>query len=214
MTIVGVVADIRERGLDFASKPAVYVPFTQTDITFFQPSEIAVLTTREPMALARELQQAIWTLDPELPVSNLRTMDTIVDEELSVRSQILRLVGTFAALALILAALGIYAVLSYLVSQQTREIGLRMAIGARRGDIATSVLSYCARVTTVGVVVGIAAGMSVTRVMSTLLFGVTPLDWKTFVGVALVLEAIALLSSYVPTRKATKVDPVVALRHE
>jgi predicted permease len=214
MTIVGVVADIRERGLDLANKAAVYVPFAQTDITFFQPSEMAILTTRDPLSLTRELQQAIWSVDPEQPVSNLRTMDAIVDEELAVRSQVLRLVGTFAALALILAAIGIHAVLSYLVSQQTREIGLRMAIGARRADIATSVLSYSARVTTLGVIAGVVAGMSVTRLMAALLFGVTPLDWKTFLGVAIVLEAVALVSAYLPTRKATRVDPVVALRHE
>ncbi|HWW83134.1 MAG TPA: ABC transporter permease [Vicinamibacterales bacterium] len=214
MTIVGIVADIRERGPDLANKAAVYVPFMQTDITFFQPSEIAVLTTREPIALANELQQAIWSVDPEQPLSNIRTMDAIVDEELAVRSQVLRLVGTFAALALILSTLGIYAVLSYVVSQRTREIGLRMAIGAQRGDIATSVLVYSARVTTVGIVAGVIAGVSVTRVMTALLFGVTPLDWKTFAGVAIVLEAVALLSSYLPARKATMVDPVVALRHE
>jgi predicted permease len=214
MTIVGVVDDVRERGLDLALKPAVYVPFTQTDITFFQPSEIAVLTSRAPVTIAGELQQAVHAVDAEQPVSNLRTMDEIVDEELAGRTQMLELLGTFAALALLLAALGTYAVLSYVVSQRTREIGLRLAIGARPRDVVQAMLGYAAKLAAAGVLVGLAAAAAATRLLTTLLFGVTPLDVRTLAGVAGLLAAVALLASYVPTRRAASLDPVTALREE
>jgi predicted permease len=214
MTIAGVVADIRERGLDFASKPAVYVPFTQTAISFFQPSEIAVLTSREPMSVSKDLQRAVWSVDSEQPVTNIRTMAAIVDAELANRTQVLGLLGAFAALALILAAIGIYAVLSFVVSQRTREIGLRIAIGAPQWDIVGAILGYCARLTAVGLVIGIAAAAAATRLLSTLLFGISPLDPKTFLAVSALLAAVALLASYLPTRRATAVDPMIALRDE
>jgi putative ABC transport system permease protein len=214
MTIVGVVGDIRERGLDLAMNPAVYVPFTQTTINFFQPSEIAVLTSREPLSLSKELQQAVWSVDAEQPVSNIRTMDAIVDDELANRTQVLQLLGAFAALALVLAALGIYGVLSYVVSQRTREIGLRMAIGASQWDIVRAILGYSARLTAIGLMIGVAAAIAATRLLSTLLFGISPLDPRTFVAVAALLAAVAMFASYMPTRRAAAVDPLVALREE
>jgi predicted permease len=213
MTIVGVVGDVRERGLDLAMKPAVYVPFTQTGITFFQPSEIAVLAAREPLYLSKPLQQAVWAVDPEQPVSYIRTMDEIVDDELASRTQVLRLLGAFAALALLLAALGIYGVLS-MVSQRTREIGLRMAIGASRRDVVRGILAYAARLTSAGLAAGIAVAIAGTRLLSTLLFGVSPLDLDTFLAVSALLAMIALLASYVPARRAAAVDPAIALRQE
>jgi ABC-type antimicrobial peptide transport system permease subunit len=214
MTIVGVVGDVRERGLDLAMKPAVYVPFTQTGITFFQPSEIAVLAAREPLYLSKPLQQAVWAVDPEQPVSYIRTMDEIVDDELASRTQVLRLLGAFAALALLLAALGIYGVLSYMVSQRTREIGLRMAIGASRRDVVRGILAYAARLTSAGLAAGIAVAIAGTRLLSTLLFGVSPLDLNTFLAVSALLATVALLASYVPARRAAAVDPAIALRQE
>jgi putative ABC transport system permease protein len=214
MTIVGVVEDIRERGLDLEMKPAVYVPFTQTEITFFQPTEIAIHTTRDPLSVSKELRAAVWSVDPEQPVSDIRTMDAIVDGELSNRTQMLQLLGAFAALALLLAALGIYGVLSYVVSQRTREIGLRMAIGASRWDIISAILGYSVRLTAMGLLAGIGAAIGATRLLSTLLFGVSPLDPTTFIVVSALLAAVAFLASYVPTRRAAAVDPMVALREE
>ena len=214
MTIVGVVADIRERGLDLAMKPAVYVPFTQTGMDFFIPSEIAISTSRDPLSLSNELQQAVWSLDPEQPVANIRTMDQIVDDELAPRTQVLRLLGAFAGLALGLAALGIYGVLSYVVSLRTREIGLRMAIGASHWDIVRGMLGYCARLTGVGLAVGIAGAMAATRLLSTFLFGISPLDPLTFGGVSAALAVVAFGASLVPTRRAAAVDPILALREE
>jgi predicted permease len=214
MTIVGVVADIRESGMDRDMKPAVYVPFTQTEITFFQPTEIAVHTSRDPLSVSKELQAAVWSVDPEQPVSDIRTMDAIVDGELAKRTQMLQLLGAFAVLALLLAALGIYGVLSYGVSQRTREIGLRMAVGASQWDIVRAILGYSVRLTAVGLVVGIVAAIAATRFLSTLLFGVSPLDPTTFTAVAALIGAVALLASYVPTRRAASLDPMVALREE
>jgi ABC-type antimicrobial peptide transport system permease subunit len=141
-------------------------------------------------------------------------MDAIVDGELANRTQMLQLLGAFAALALLLAALGIYGVLSYVVSQRTREIGLRMAIGASQWDIVRAILGYSVRLTAVGLAAGIVAAIAATRLLSTLLFGVSPLDPTTFIAVSALLAAVALLASYIPTRRAASVDPMVALREE
>jgi len=215
MTIVGVVRDLRERGLDLALKGAVYVPFAQTTITFFQPSEIAVRTAAtDPLRFAKDLQQAVWSIDPAQPVANLRTMDDIVAGEMANRSSVLTLLGAFAALALALAALGIYAVLSYVVSQRTREIGLRMAIGARRLDIVRHVLGHAARVTAAGLATGLAIAAAVTRLLSALLYGVSPLDPAIFCSVPLLLALVALAAAFLPTRRAAAVDPAIALRQE
>jgi putative ABC transport system permease protein len=214
MTIVGVVRDIRERGLDLALKGAVYVPFTQTSITFFQPSELAVATSREPLSLAHEVQRAVWAVESDQPVSDIRTMNAIVDEELASRAQVLRLLAAFSGLALLLAALGIYGVLSYVVSQRTREIGVRMAIGASRWDIVRTILAYSGRLTLSGLAVGIVIALASTRILSGLLYGISALDPRIFLVVASVLAAIALLASLAPTLRAARVDPTIALRDE
>ena len=206
--------DIRERGLDLALKGAVYVPFPQTTITFFQPSELAVLTSREPLSLSKELQQAVWSVDSDQPVSNIRSMNAIVEDEFANRTEVLKLLGAFATLALLLAALGIYAVLSYVVSQRTREIGVRMAIGASRWDIVRTILGYSARLTGMGLAAGIAIAIAGTRMLSALLYGVSPLDPSTFLVVLFLLAAVALLASLAPTLRAAVVDPVIALREE
>jgi putative ABC transport system permease protein len=214
MTIVGVVEDIKERGLDYGPKPAVYVPFTQTTIAFFQPSEIAVRTRVPPTELASALQQAVWSVDPEQPVSTIRTMDDIVDEELANRQQVLSLLGTFAALALVLAAMGIYAVLSYLVAESRREIGLRIAIGATPRAIVRAILTRSARLTAIGLAVGLTGAAATTRWLGSLLFGVSPVDPSVLVGVSALMTGISLFASFVPARRAAAIDPIVVLRAE
>jgi ABC-type antimicrobial peptide transport system permease subunit len=139
-------------------------------------------------------------------------MADIVDAELANRTQVLELLGTFAALAVLLAAFGVYAVLSLVVSQRTREIGLRLAVGARRVDIVVSVIGDVGRLTATALAAGTAAGIATTRLLSSLLYGVTPLDWRTFAAVALLLTFISLLAAFVPTRRAAAVDPIIALR--
>jgi predicted permease len=214
MTIIGVVRDIRERGLDLVSKGAVYVPFAQTTITFFQPSELAVATSREPLSLSKEVQQAVWSVESDQPVSKIRTMDAIVDSELAGRAQVLDLLGAFAGLALLLAALGIHGVLSYVVSQRTREIGVRMAIGASRWDIVRMILGYSARLTGGGLAIGLAIALASTRILSGLLFGISALDPTILIVVSSLLAASALSASLLPTLRAAGIDPTVALRDE
>jgi len=214
MTVVGVMADIRERGLDLGLKPAVYVPYPQTTIGFFQPSEIAVLTAQEPLGIARDLQEAVWAVDSEQPVSRIRPMSAIVDDELAGRMQVLTMLGAFAALALLLATLGIYGVLSYIVSQRRREIGLRMAIGASQCDVVAAIGGYAARLMAIGLVSGILMATAATRLLSTLLYGVSPLDARAFASVTIGLALVALLASFIPARRAALVDPMIALREE
>ena len=214
MAIVGVVRDIRERGLDLDSKAAVYVPFTQTTIGFFIPSQIAVLTSRPPLEISKELQQAVWAVDPEQPVVGIATMDSIVDTEFSGRSQVLRLLGAFAALAVLLAAFGTYSVISYIVSLRTREIGLRIAVGASRRDIVTSMVWYSARLTAAGIVTGLLCSVVATQLLSSLLFGISRLDPMTFAAVSAGLAVVALIASALPVLRASRIDPMIALRSD
>jgi putative ABC transport system permease protein len=212
MTIVGVVEDIKERGLDYGPKPAVYVPYTQTTIAFFQPSEVAVRTTVPPESLSGALQRAVWAVDPEQPVSAIRTMDDIVDIELADRQQMLTLLGVFAAIALLLVTLGIYSVLSYLVSQSRREIGLRIAIGASPGAVIRGILLRSAGLTAIGIAVGLVAAFATTRWLGSLLFDVSPVDPAVLFSVSVLLAGVSLLASFAPARRAASVDPMIALR--
>jgi len=214
MTIVGVVEDIKERGLDYGPKPAVYVPFTQTTIAFYQPSEIAVRTSVPPARLATALQQAVWALDPEQPVSTVRTMEQIVDTELSNRQEMLSLFSTFAGMALLLAAVGVYSLLSYLVSERRREIGVRMAVGASAAMVQRAILAQSARLAAIAIAVGVAATLATTRWLGALLFDVSPVDPVVIVAVSALLAGVVLLASYVPARRAAAMDPMVVLRAE
>jgi putative ABC transport system permease protein len=212
MTIVGVVEDVKERGFDYAAKAAVYVPFTQTTFAFFQPSYIAVRTSVPPERLASALQRAVWAVDPEQPVSELRTMDDIVDEELAARWQLLSLVGAFATMALILVALGVYSVLSCVVSERQREIGLRIAIGASPGAVLRSMLGQSIRLVVLGILIGLVAAVLTTRWLGSFLFGVSPVDPLVLFIVSLLIGLVAVLASYVPARRAAAVDPMLVLR--
>ena len=212
MTIVGVVEDVQERGLDFGSKPTVYVPFTQTTIGFFQPSEIAVRSSRRPETLAKDLQRAVWAVDPTEPVTRIRTMDDIVDGELGDREHVFALLSAFAAVALLFTVVGLYAVLSYLVSDRRQEIGLRMALGAGPAKIVYGVLREAAALTGVGIGLGVAVAAAVTRVLGSLLFNVSPVDPFVFAAVSALMAITALAAAYLPARRAGAIDPLVALR--
>ena len=212
MTIVGVVADVRERGSDQQNKPAVYVPFTQTDIAFFQASEVAVRTFVPPMSIANDLKRVVWTIDPAQPVSQVRTMDEIVDADVAGRQQVLTLVLAFSAIALTLAGIGLYSVLSSVVAQTRHEIGVRIAIGASPRSVVNSVLTRAAGLTAAGVITGLLSAAAVTRVLGSLLYEVSPLDPRVLGAVALLIASIAMAASYVPAHRAASTDPVTVLR--
>jgi putative ABC transport system permease protein len=212
LTIVGVVADMRERGLLLAMKPGMYVPVKQ--IAQPDPSYLAVRTAGDPLALAGAVREAVWAVDREQPVSNVRTMRNLMEEETGSQRQVMTLLGIFAALALLLASLGIYGVLSYAVAQRTQEIGIRMALGAGPLDVLRMVVAQGLEVALVGVGMGLVGALALTRVMAGMLFEVSATDPATFAAVALFLTMIAAAACYLPARRASRVNPIIALRYE
>ncbi|HXC68679.1 MAG TPA: ABC transporter permease [Pyrinomonadaceae bacterium] len=214
-TIVGIVADVRQMGIDEPVKAEMYLPNRQiTHNPWFAPRDLAIRTTGDPMSLVGSVRQAIREVDPDQPVSNVATMADVLGEEASQRRMGMIMLVAFAGLALLLASLGIYGVLAYFVTQHTNEIGVRLALGATPRNILFLVLKKGMGLTLLGVAIGVAASFGLTRLMSSLLFGVKASDPLTFVAVPLLLGAVALLACAIPARRATKVDPMVALRYE
>jgi putative ABC transport system permease protein len=211
IAIVGVIADIRQAGLDAAPKAEMYLPAAQEQ-TF--ASWLAIQAEGDPARLAPAVRQTIRSLDPLRPIVSIRTMDEILDRETSQRRVHTILLAAFAGLALLLACVGIYGVLAYLVSRRTQEIGIRMAVGASPRDVLRAVLGEGLALGAAGIVAGTAAAFALTRVLSKALFGVTATDPATFAGVAALMLAVASLASYIPARRATKVDPILVLREE
>jgi putative ABC transport system permease protein len=213
--IVGIVADVRQMGLDEPVKAEMYLPYQQvTDWPFFAPRDLAIRTSGDTSNLVGSVRQIIREVDPDQPVSNVATMAELLGTEASQRRMGMIMLVAFAALALLLASLGIYGVLAYFVTQHTSEIGVRLALGATTRNILFLVLRKGMGLTLLGVVIGLAAALAFTRLMSSLLFGVKAIDPLTFVTVPLLLAGVALLACYLPARRATKVDPLVALRYE
>jgi len=173
-----------------------------------------VRTVSEPFQVQEELQRLVARIDPKEPLNDLMTMNEIVDQQTSQTATQAGLLSGLAALALIMAAVGIYGVMSYLVSQRSHEIGIRMALGAHGGNILSLILGHGARLAAAGVGIGISAAFAATRLMSSLLFGVSPFDAVTLIGVALLLMFVALAACYFPAHHAMRVDPMVALRFE
>jgi putative ABC transport system permease protein len=193
-------------------KPQMYLSYEQAD--FFEPRDLVVSTNIAPLSLAGTVRGAVWDIDKDQPVSNIRTMEDILSESVARQRFSMLLLGIFAALALVLAAVGIYGVMSYSVAQRTHEIGIRMALGAQKSDVLKLAVGGGLKLVLIGVVIGLVAAFILTRVMSSLLFGISATDPTTFITISLVLISVALLASYIPARRATKVDPMVALRYE
>jgi putative ABC transport system permease protein len=215
LTIIGVVGDVKHRGLEYDIRPEFYLPHAQVDYNIFSiPSYLIVRTAGDPLSLAAAVRLAIHSVDPSLPAAEVRTMESLIDEMVAQRRLRMTLLAAYAGLALSLAAVGIYGVLSYFVTQRTAEIGIRVALGARANDVLRLVLRRGMRLAIVGVGLGLIASYAVTRLMKSLLFGVSATDPLTFGGVALLLTGVALLACYLPARRAMKVDPLVALRRE
>jgi predicted permease len=213
-TIIGVVKDVRERGYEPELKSGVYIPYVQFPDTWAVPESLVVRTSGDPVALTNAVRRIIAEVDPQQPVVAVRTMEETLDRTVEDRTQQMTLLGTFAGLALLLASIGIYGVLSYLVTQRRREIGVRMALGATSGTVVGMVLRRGLVLTGSGLAVGFVAAVLGTRAMKTMLYGVDAIDPATFAGVAAVLCAIAALACWVPAVRAARVDPIVVLRDE
>ena len=209
--IVGIARDVKSGGLNAVSDPAYYIPASQAPL---QDMTILVRTQNDPTTIVPALRQAVWSIDPNQPVAGIVTMDKILSDSIAQPRLNMLLMGLFGFLALILAAVGIYGLLSYSVTQRTQEMGIRMALGAQITDVLKLVLKQGMTLALIGEVIGLAGAFALTRLMSGLLFGVTSTDASIFMTVVGVLTTIALLACYIPARRATKVDPLLALRYE
>jgi putative ABC transport system permease protein len=209
--VVGMIGDVKHYGLDEAALPAVYVPHLQ------RPSSsmtVVVRTTPDPRSLSAAVRSQVFEVDKDQPISRVRVMEQVVSASVASRRLSMGLLAGFAVVALALAAVGLYGVMSYVVTQRTHEIGVRMALGARVDDVLALILKQGMFLVLIGVGAGLAAALAVTRLIASLLYGVSPTDLATFVIIAVLLTAVALLACYLPARRATKVDPMVALRYE
>ena len=217
-TVVGVVADVRHKGLDAETKTQMYLPHTQfpsTDSNFaINRMSLVVRARTDPLMLAPAVRREIRALDPEIPVSRVRSMEQVLSASASVRELNVMLLSVFAAVALTLAALGIYGVMAYTVTQRTKEIGVRMALGASAVEVQRLVLRQGLLLVGIGVLLGALGAVALGRVLTSLLFGVSATDPAIYAAVTAVLAAVALLATYVPARRATRVSPMVALRYE
>jgi len=209
--IVGIVGDIRYEGLAEEAGSLVYVPQRQDT---WNSMIFVVRSASDPLPLISSARSAIWSLDSKLTVSEVKTMDAIIATELARPRFSMLLLGIFALVALALSAVGIYGVMTYSVSQRTREIGIRMALGAARQDVLTMVAGKGLLLAAIGGAIGLTGALALTRLMKNLLFDVSPADPQIFLLVPAVLFAVALAACYLPARRATRIDPMEALRHD
>jgi putative ABC transport system permease protein len=209
--IVGIVGDSRLLGLDVPPEPELFMPYTQWPS---KKMSLVLRTASEPSSLIPRVKKEIWRLDPDQPVMDIKTMDEVVAAEAAGRRFILQLIGAFASIAIVLAAVGIYGVASYGMRQRTHEIGIRMALGARGQQIVWLILRQNAGWLLLGIISGLAGAFALTRLLAAYLYSVRPTDTATFALIVLLQLTIAGLASYIPARRATKVDPMLALRYE
>lgn len=212
MEVVGVIEHVHYHALTATGREQVYIPYAQTPAVPWM--NVAVRSSLPPASLVKALEQEVRALDKELPINNVRPLESYVAEALAPTRFSLILMNVFGAVALALAAIGLYGVLAYAVSQRTQELGIRLALGAQKRDLMALILKQGMKVALAGVLIGLVSGFALTSLMRNLLFGVAATDPATFAGVALLLTLVALLACYLPARRAMKVDPLVALRNE
>lgn len=212
-TVIGIVADVKNAGLDKPTGTELYFPYEQFQFGLSNAS-LVLRTRRDPLSLAAGARAAVRELDSALPVAKVATMEDVLSAAQSRPRFLTLLLAVFSGVALVLAAVGIYGVISYSVAQRTNEIGIRMAMGAQPGDVLRMVLAQGALLGLAGAVLGVAGALALTRLMRGLLFGVNSFDPPTFAVMALVLAAVTMLACYLPARRATRVDPIAALRYE
>jgi putative ABC transport system permease protein len=209
--IIGVVGSVKHFGLSQEVQPMIYVPFRQRPVPRMS---LVVRTTMEPGSLTRPIKEAVWRVDKDQPVYKVRPMDELVSHSMAPQRLTLLLLGAFSLLATLLASVGTYGVMSYSVSQRTRDIGIRMAIGAESGHVRTMVLRQGLSMILAGIGMGFVASLGLSRFLSSLLYEVKTTDLPTYLAAVLLLVGVALLACFLPARRATRVDPVVALRYE
>jgi len=216
LSVVGVAENVRSQGPDAGFHPEIYIPYQQFPWLLGGPKHLVVRTSAivKPENLVHVVVQEVHRIDKDQPVADIATMERIAAEPIAQQRMVMALLVSFAGLALVLSGLGICSVLSYSIAQRTREIGLRVALGAQRGSVLRLVVGGGAGLAFLGITVGIAAALALTRLMTDLLYGVRPADPSTFGAVTTVLAATSLLACYIPARRAMNVDPIVALRYE
>jgi len=209
---VGIVGDVRMRGLTRRISPMVYRP--QAPAHTWNSATLVVRTHGSPMAFVESVRRVVHEIDPAQPLANVRTLDDVVDASVAERRLTLVLLGSFAAVALLLAAIGLYGVIAYVVTQRTREFGIRFALGARRRDVFQLVLRQGMKLVVIGLVLGVVGAFSLTHLLTNLLYEIKPNDPLAFIGVSTVLLTVALFASWLPARRAARVHPMEALRYE
>lgn len=216
LSIVGIVRDVKQNGLEEGTKPALYISYLQPPLPGwkFQSLFLAVRTQSDPLSLLTALRNRVQALDKHQPIYRVATMEELLARSLAARKFSLLLMMLFAALALSLSVIGLYSVLAYAVTQRTHELGLRMALGAQARDVLRLIIEQGMKLTLIGVVIGLGSALVLARLLKSLLFDVSPADPVTFAGITLLLMLVALLACWIPARRAAKVDPMIALRHE
>jgi putative ABC transport system permease protein len=211
-SIIGVVEDVKHWEITTNPEPEIYVPHLQGSPT--SSMFLVMRTASPPTSVIGAMKSEVWAVDKDQPIGSIRAMGQILSDSIARERLFMLVLGIFSTVAFVLAAVGVYGVINYLVTQRTHEIGVRLALGAQRRDVLRLIIRQGMAPALIGVSLGIAGSFALTRVLSQLLYGVSPTDPETFTAISLLISGVALLASYIPARRASKIDPIVALRNQ